>query len=209
MAFVTAVALGLSCLGLLLWWKIHVPSNLPRNLPKIPVYVSLLGLWSDLGQDEVYDRWLRKHLEQHGAVRFWFAGRWSILVIKPQYLTDIFRNENLYAKAGNQKKIPWSVMASLLGDNIISSHGDNWRLYSSIMKPGMTKRNFDCRPLVNMSRKLMELLLQAQSRTAAGKGVVINPFILRYAISVMGRSFLDIDFQVSFILTTVRMVARS
>ncbi|KAI4095896.1 MAG: hypothetical protein LQ339_007134 [Xanthoria mediterranea] len=195
MAFVTAVKLGICCLGLLLWWKIHVPSNLPRNLPKIPVYVSLLGLWSDLGQDEIYDRWLRKPLEQHGAVRFWFAGRWSILVIKPPYLTDLFRNEHIYVKAGNQKKIPWSVMASLLGDNIISSHGDTWRLYASIMKPGMTKHNFDCRPLVNKSRKLVELLLQAQSRTAAGKGVVINPFILRYAISVMGQSFLDIDFQ--------------
>ena len=209
MAFVTAAALGLWCLGLLLWWKIHVPSNLPRNLPKIPVYVSLLGLWSDLGQDEIYDRWLRKPLEQHGAVRFWFAGRWSILVIKPPYLTDLFRNEHTYAKAGNQKKIPWSVMASLLGDNIISSHGDNWKLYTSIMKPGMTKHNFDCRPLVNKSRKLVELLLQAQSRTAAGKGVVINPFILRYAISVMGQSFLDIDFQVCFTPQTVRTVARS
>ena len=100
-------------------------------------------------------------------------------------------------------------MASLLGDNIISSHGDNWRLYTSIMKPGMTKHNFDCRPLVNKSRKLVELLLQAQSRTAAGKGVVINPFILRYAISVMGQSFLDIDFQVCNTPQVVRAVARS
>ncbi|KAI4173490.1 MAG: hypothetical protein LQ346_008411, partial [Caloplaca aetnensis] len=195
MAVVTAVTLGLWCLGLLLWWKIRVPSNLPRNLPKIPVYVSLLGLWSDLGQDEIHDRWLRKPLEQHGAVRFWFAGRWSILVIKPRYLTDMFRNEHIYAKAGNQKKIPWSVIASVLGDNIISSHGDNWRLYTSIMTPGMTKWDFDCRPLVNKSQKLAELLLQAHSRSAPGKGVVINPFILRYAISVMGQSFLDIDFQ--------------
>ncbi|KAL8721898.1 MAG: hypothetical protein Q9181_007609 [Wetmoreana brouardii] len=195
MALLTAVIVALWCLGVAIWWKVHVPFNLPSNLPKIPIYVSLLGLWSDMGQDEIYDRWLRKPLEQYGAVRFWFAGRWSILVTRPQYLTDLFRNENVYAKAGNQKKIPWSVMALLLGDNIISSHGDNWRLYTSIMKPGMTKRNFDCRPLVNKSRKLVELLLQAQSRTAAGKGVMINPFILRYAISVMGQSFLDIDFQ--------------
>ncbi|KAI4254494.1 MAG: hypothetical protein LQ352_003069 [Teloschistes flavicans] len=148
-----------------------------------------------MGQDEIYNRWLRKPLEQHGAVCFWFAGRWSILVTRPQYLTDLFRNENIYTKAGNQKKVPWSVLATLLGDNIISSHGDNWKLYSSIMKPGMTKRNFDYRPLVQKSRKLSELLLQAQSRTAAGKGVMINHLILRYAISVMGQTFLDIDFQ--------------
>ncbi|KAI4098416.1 MAG: hypothetical protein L6R37_006498 [Teloschistes peruensis] len=195
MALLTAVIVALWGFGLAIWWKVHVPFNFPCNVPKIPIYVSLLGLWSDMGQDEIYDRWLRKPLEQHGAVRFWFAGRWSILVTRPQYLTDLFRNENIYAKAGNQKKIPWSVLATLLGDNIISSHGGTWRLYTSIMKPGMTKRNFDCRPLINTSRKLVELLLQAQSRTAAGEGVMINPLILRYAISVMGQSFLDIDFQ--------------
>lgn len=196
MVLLTAIIIALAGLGLLTWWKIHVPSNFPCNLPKIPIYVSLLGLWSDMGQDEIYNRWLRKPLEQHGAVCFWFAGRWSILVTRPQYLTDLFRNENIYTKAGNQKKVPWSVLATLLGDNIISSHGDNWKLYSSIMKPGMTKRNFDYRPLVQKSRKLSELLLQAQSRTAAGKGVMINHLILRYAISVMGQTFLDIDFQV-------------
>ena len=125
MPLATAVATGLWCLGLLLWWKIRVPSNLPSNLPKIPVYVSLLGLWSNMGQHEIFDLWLRKPLEKHGAVRFWFAGQWSILVTDPWYLTNLLRNKHVYAKAGNQKKIPWSVMASLLGDNIISSHGDN------------------------------------------------------------------------------------
>lgn len=64
------------------------------------------------------------------------------------------------------------------------------------MKPGLTKRNFDGRPLVNSSRKLVNLFLQAQSKTPQGEGVLINPFILRYAISVMGQSFLDIDFRV-------------
>ncbi|KAL8721634.1 MAG: hypothetical protein Q9225_001723 [Loekoesia sp. 1 TL-2023] len=195
MALISAAFIVLAPLAVLLWWKIHVPSNLPKNLPKIPIYVSLLGLWSKMGQDEIYDRWLRKPLEEHGAVRFWFAGQWSILATRPQYLTDLFRNENVYAKAGNHKKIPWTVSASLLGDNIISSHGENWKLYTSIMKPGLTKRNFDGRPLVNSSRKLVNLLLQAQSQTPQGEGVLINPFILRYAISVMGQSFLDIDFR--------------
>ncbi|KAL8949692.1 MAG: hypothetical protein Q9222_004221 [Ikaeria aurantiellina] len=178
-----------------LWWKVHVPFNLPKDLPTVPIYVSLLGLWSNLGQDEIYDRWLRKPLEEHGAVRFWFAGQWSILVTKPRYLMDLFRNEHVYAKAGNHKKIPGTVMANLLGDNIISSHGENWRLYTSIMKPGLTKRDFDCRPLVNTSRKLAKLLLQAQMQTTSGNGVLINPFILRYAITVMGQSFLDTDFR--------------
>ncbi|KAL8833229.1 MAG: hypothetical protein Q9170_004393 [Blastenia crenularia] len=195
MALISAAFLLLAPLAILLWWRIHVPFNLPRRLPKIPIYVSLLGLWSNLGQGEIYDCWLRQPLEEHGAVRFWFAGRWSILVTRPQYLTDLFRNEHVYAKSGNHKKIPWTVTAHLLGDNIISSHGENWKLYSSIMKPGVTKRNFDCRPLINDSRKLANLFLHAQSQVPKGKGVLINPFILRYAISVMGQTFLDIDFR--------------
>ncbi|KAL8941125.1 MAG: hypothetical protein Q9216_002424 [Gyalolechia sp. 2 TL-2023] len=195
MTLITSAFIVLAPFAVLLWWKIHIPFSLPRKLPSIPIYVSLLGLWSNLGQDEIYDRWLRKPLEEHGAVRYWFAGQWSVLVTRPQYLTDLFRNENIYAKAGNHKKIPWTVTANLLGDNIISSHGENWRLYTSIMKPGLTKRNFDCRPLVNSSRKLVRLFLHAQSQTATGKGVLVNPYILRYAISVMGQSFLDIDFR--------------
>lgn len=195
MAFIASAFIVLAPLAILVWWKIHIPFNLPRKIPSIPIYVSLLGLWSNLGQDEIYDRWLRKPLEEHGAVRYWFAGQWSVLVTRPKFLTDMFRNEHVYAKAGNHKKIPWTVTANLLGDNIISSHGENWRLYTSIMKPGLTKRNFDCRPLVNSSRKLVKLFLHAQSQTAASHGVLINPYILRYAISVMGESFLDIDFR--------------
>ena len=200
MAWLTTTLILFAPLAAFLWWKIHVPFNLPKKLPTVPIYVSLLGLWSKLGQDEIYDRWLRKPLEEHGAVKFWFAGQWSILVTRPQYLTDLFRNEHIYAKAGNHKKIPWTVSANLLGDNIISAHGENWKLYTSIMKPGLTKRNFDCRPLVNSSRKLAKLFLQAQAQTASGKGVVVNPFVLRYAITVMGQSFLDVDFRVCLLL---------
>ncbi|KAL8715431.1 MAG: hypothetical protein Q9220_000765 [cf. Caloplaca sp. 1 TL-2023] len=194
MAWLLSTLILLAPFAGFLWWKIHVPFNLPKDLPTVPIYVSLLGLWSKLGQDEIYDRWLRKSLEEHGVVRFWFAGQWSLLVTKPQYLKDLFRNEQVYAKAGNHKKIPGTVMANLLGDNIISSHGENWKLYTSIMKPGLTKRDFECRPLVNSSRKLVNLLLQAQMQSPSGNGVSINPFILRYAITVMGQSFLDTDF---------------
>jgi hypothetical protein len=33
------------------------------NLPRIPIYVSILGLWSSMGQDEIYERWFRAPLE--------------------------------------------------------------------------------------------------------------------------------------------------
>lgn len=179
----------------LLWWYLHIPWDMP-NLPRIPFYVSILGLWSDMGQDDIYERWLRKPLEKHGAALIWFAGRWSILVIRPDLLTDMFRNEDLYAKAGSQVKIPWSVIASLVGDNIINSHGDNWKLYTSIMKPGMQKKTFDTGLLLNKSRSLVDKLLGEQSAAGEGKGILTDSYVQKYAVDVMGQNFLDLDFGV-------------
>lgn len=204
MALLTGALVLLTLLGALLWWYIHIPFDMPKNIPRVPIYVSLLGLWSDMGQDEVYARWLAKPLERYGAVKIWFAGRWSILTTRPEYLTDMFRNEDVYAKAGSQVKIPWSVIASLVGDNIINTH-DNWKLYTTIMKPGMQKRFFDTRPLLNKSRKFVDLLLQEQSILGNQRGVLVNPLIQRYAIAVMGEGFLDIDFKVIHISLLIHM----
>jgi len=187
---------ALLVLSALVWWYVHVPCDMPRHLPRIPIYVSLVGLWSNMGQDETYARWLKEPLEKHGAVIIWFAGRWSVLVTRPQYLTDMFRNEDLYAKAGSQIKIPWSVIASLVGDNVINTH-DNWKLFTSIMKPGMQKKDFNTGPIMAKSKKFVDVLLEAQDAAGKENGVVVNQYIQRYAIDVMGESFLDIDFEVS------------
>ena len=202
MAALTETLLALAVLGAVLWWHIHVPFSFPKDIPKVPIYVSLLGLWSDLGQDEIYDRWLREPLERYGAVNFWFAGQWSIIFARPEYFTDLFRNEDIYAKAGNQKKIHWTVIATLLGDNIISAHGNNWKIHTSIVKPGISKRTFDSRPLLDKSRKFVDLLLQEQANRGRYEGVLVNPLIQRYAIAAMGESFLDIDFHVCRVKST-------
>src|ERR1700712_1290109 len=196
MAILASFGLAAFFVGTLLWWYIHVPWDMPKHIPKVPIFVSLIGLWSDMGQDEIYERWLRKPLEKYGAVTIWFAGRWNVLVTRPDYLTDMFRNEHLYAKAGSQVKIPWSVIASLVGDNIINTHGENWKLYTSIMKPGMQRRDFSVKPMLDKSKKLIDLLLKRQIEVGGDEGVLVNPYLQRYAIDIMGESFLDIDFQV-------------
>ena len=183
-------------LGALLWSHIRMPGNMPKNIPTVPIYISLMGLWSDMGQVDIYDKWLREPLEKYGAVRIWFAGRWNVLVTRSDYITDMFRNEDLYAKAGSQKKIPWSVIASLVGDNIINSHGETWKNYTAIMKPGLQKTQFDSKPILAQSRKFVNVLLKAQEDVGRNSGVLVNPIIQRFAISAMGESFLDIDFKV-------------
>jgi xanthocillin biosynthesis cytochrome P450 monooxygenase len=199
MGLVFGVFVVVSSLALWMWWYIRIPSNMPKNIPSIPIYVSLLGLWSDMGQDEIYERWLRKPLEQHGAVIIWFAGQWSVLVTRSQYLTDMFRNEDVYAKAGSQVKIPWSVISSLVGDNIINAHGANWKLFTSIMKPGMQKRSWDAAVILEDSRTFVDLLLKDQQSLPAQTGVRVNPLIQRWAVQIMGRNFLDTDLGVSLL----------
>ncbi|KAJ5775112.1 uncharacterized protein N7511_000123 [Penicillium nucicola] len=178
---------------LFLTWYLHTPSDLPR-LPKIPIYVSVLGLWSSMGQDEIYERWFRTPLEKHGAVLVWFAGRWSILVSRPDWLTEIFRKDQLYTKAGSQKKIPHSVIATLVGDNIINAH-ENWRLFTSIMKPGLQKKMFETSSLLKQSRRLVDILIGLQRDTEAGKGILVNADVQKWAVDVMGENFLDLEFK--------------
>lgn len=197
MSILTYVAIVTLVLVLVLYNYVRLPGNMPRNIPSVPIYISLIGLWSSMGQDEIYDRWLRQPLEKYGAVNMWFAGRWNVLVTRPDLLTDMMRNEDVYAKAGSQKKIPWSVISSLVGDNIINSHGDDWKLYTSVMKPGMQKTSFDSKPLLKKSRVFVSLLLKEQEEAGRSGNVLVNPLIQRFAIAAMGESFLDIDFQVS------------
>jgi unspecific monooxygenase len=192
----TLILLLLSPL-LFLTWYLHIPRTLPRNLPKIPIYVSILGLWSSMGQDEIYERWFRAPLEKHGAVLVWFAGRWSILVSRPDWLTDMFRNEDVYAKAGSQVKIPHAVIATLVGDNIINSHGENWRLYTGVMKAGLQKKVFETGSLLRQSRMLVDVLIGIQKeKEQKGKGVLVNSEVQKWAIDVMGENFLDLELKV-------------
>jgi unspecific monooxygenase len=167
---------------------------MPKNIPAAPIYISLLGFWSNMGQDEIYDRWLREPLEKYGAVKLWFSGQWSILTTRPDLLTEIFRNEDVYIKAGSQIKNPGGIISELVGDNIINTHGDNWRLYTSIMKPGLQKRVFDTRPILEKSRTYVTLLLREQEASRSSTGINPSSLNQRWAISVMGQSFLDIDF---------------
>ncbi|KAJ5389048.1 Cytochrome monooxygenase xanG [Penicillium cataractarum] len=181
---------------LILYWYTRIPNTMPKNIPTVPIYISLLGLWSDMGQDKTYDRWLRQPLEKYGAVKIWFAGRWNVLATRPQFLVDMFRHEDVYAKAGSQKKIPWSVIAALVGDNIINSHGETWRLFTAIMKPGLQRRITESGPLLEKSRKFVDVLLEEQWRIGGEKGFLVNPIIQRWALSCMGICFMGVDLEV-------------
>ena len=64
-----------------------------------------------MDQEEIYNYYMREKLEKYGAAKLYFASRWNIVIIEPELLLQLFKNENIYAKSGNQEKIPYSVLA--------------------------------------------------------------------------------------------------
>ncbi|OJD16309.1 hypothetical protein AJ78_03521 [Emergomyces pasteurianus Ep9510] len=195
MALLASIGAAVVLLTVSVCWYLRIPSDMPKNIPTIPIYVSSIAHFIDLGQDEIYDRWLREPLEKYGAVKFWVSSQWTVLLAKPEYINDLLKNENVYTKAGNSTRIPFSVIAAFLGSNIISSHGKTWKLYSSIMKAGIQRRITDTSKLLERSKQLVRAIVESQAAAGAHFGIDLELLVQRYTIYVVGEHFLRTDFE--------------
>ncbi|GJC82016.1 cytochrome P450-DIT2 [Colletotrichum liriopes] len=172
-------------LGALLLGSVYyfflLPPRYPQNIPAIPFWVALIPFFRDVDQSDLFREYIDKPLRTHGAVKIFFGAQWNILVHRPSYLVEIFKDEDLYEKSGNQKKIPHSVLAEFLGDNVISARGDVWKSYRSVIKPGL-QRNFDADMIENNAVSLCRLLRESQRRAGRG-GVAVQDLLQRYSVS--------------------------
>ena len=182
-------------LGIIAGYYLSPPRDI-RGIPTIPFWVALLPLFKDVDQKDIFNAYIDKPLRKHGAVKIFFAAQWNVLVHRPAYLAEIFKREDIYQKSGNQKKIPHSVLASLLGDNIISSHGDTWKGYQQVVKPGL-QATPDVDILLDNAHKLRGILLDAQAAAPKNSGIGIQESIQRYTIANFAQGILNVDFGVS------------
>jgi xanthocillin biosynthesis cytochrome P450 monooxygenase len=160
-------------------------------IPKVSFWITLYDVCRGIGRTEFYDKRLRRLLETHGAVYVWNAGHWTILVAKPEYLTCMFRNESVVAKAGFYRKIPYGMLAAYFGENIIDSHGALWKGFISIVKPGI-QRPYSIEYIRLVSARLISAFLRAQSSAAPNStGIPIEPFIQRWAVEIYYHYFMD------------------
>ncbi|KAK1538382.1 cytochrome P450 [Colletotrichum paranaense] len=174
--------LGALLLGLVYYFLL-LPPRYPQNIPAIPFWVALIPFFKDVDQSDIFRQYIDKPLRTHGAVKIFFGAQWNILVHRPSYLVEIFKDEDLYEKSGNQKKIPHSVLAEFLGDNIISARGDVWKNYRSVIKPGL-QRNFDGEIIESNAVSLCRLLRESQKRAGSGGGgVAVQDLLQRYSVS--------------------------
>ncbi|KAG5982288.1 hypothetical protein E4U55_002093 [Claviceps digitariae] len=163
-----------------------------RHVPTIPFWVALLPLVKDVDQQDTFDRYIKEPVRKHGAAKIFFAARWNLLVHRPSYVAEIFKHEDVYQKSGNQKKIPHSVLAALTGDNIISSHGESWKCYQRVIKPGL-QANTDLGVVLTNAHTLRNILLEAQAQCRHG-GVGIQASIQRYTIANFAQNNFNVDF---------------
>lgn len=168
------------------------PSNFPKNIPTIPFYVSLIPLFKDVDQEETFRQYLEAPLTKYGAIKIFFGARWNVLVQRPSLIAEVFKYEDTFAKSGNHKKIPYSVLAEYTGDNIISAHGKNWRLYQKIIKPGL-QSDFDPSPIVKTVRRLLKLIFEEQAQSLS-KGVLVPALFQRHALANLSEALLGTDF---------------
>lgn len=181
----------------ILWWYLHVPWHIPRTLPQIPLYVSFLELWYNLGHSEVYDRWIREPMEKHGAVVTWISGQWHIVLGRPDLLIEVFKNYEMYEKGGNQVRIPKTVLGKFVGDNMINSAMPTWELYSSIMRAGIQKP-FEPEFFQQKAKKLARKLIEAHECARPeekNSGIFVTPFLQKFALDGMAHAFFNLDLQ--------------
>lgn len=168
------------------------PLNFPRNIPTIPFYVSFLGSYTNLDQKQIYEKYLKQNLEKYGAVKIYFASRWNILVTRPEFLQQVFKEENIFAKSGNQKKIPYAVLSRYTGDNVISAHGSVWKLYRSIITNSIQFPNKA--PVARNSSKLVNLLNEAIGDSEKSKVLPVADFLQKFSLQNICESMLGVDF---------------
>lgn len=161
------------------------PSNFPKTLPTIPFYVCFITLFTDWDQEKIYNVYYRQKLEKHGAVKVYFASRWNILVTRPEYLVQIFKNNEVFEKSGNHEKIPYSVLAEYTGDNVISAGNRNWKKYRDVITQSILIPNLQ--PLEENVRDFITQLKLAPKNSA------IASYIQKLTLANIGDCIIGVD----------------
>ena len=170
------------------------PSHFPKNIPTIPFYFTLIPLFKDVDQEHLWHQYLKKPLTDHGAVKIYFGGAWNVLITRPEYINQVFKQDDVFPKAGNHIKNPHSILALYTGENIISSINDQWRGFAAIVKPGL-QADVDTTIIVKNVEKLINILLREQDT----KGAVTMPKPLQdYTLANLSEALLGASFGVCY-----------
>jgi unspecific monooxygenase len=171
------------------------PARFPKNIPTIPFYYALLPLFKSVDQEVLWHKHLKEPLTRHGAVKIYFGGSWNVLVTRPAYIDQVLKHHDAFPKAGNQVKNPHGLLAFYTGENIISTIGDTWKRFTSIIRPGL-QADVDNQIIINNAQKLVGVLLREQYSN--GRVVMPSP-LQQYTLENLGQALLGVNFDVSYL----------
>ncbi|KAG4434338.1 hypothetical protein IFR05_010183 [Cadophora sp. M221] len=165
------------------------------GIPTIPLFTNILSILRGETRNDFYKNNLKCHLHGSGVVRTWLAGHWSLVITDPDLLMEVFKNEQIYSKAGFIIKAPRTMFGHLFGVNIGDSHGVEWKLFRTYMKPGLQDRPVDYQALSNISNRFIDALLSEQRALPPGGYLACDDIAKRWSIDGVGHHFFDTDFQ--------------
>ncbi|KAI1124425.1 Dit2 protein [Nemania abortiva] len=166
------------------------PAHFPRNIPTIPFYYTLIPLFKEVDQEELYHKYLERPLTEWGAVKIYFGGHWNVLITRPDYMAQVLKHDDDFPKAGNHVKNPHSVLAMYTGENVISAVGDTWRHFAALTKPAL-QADADASIIVKNAHILIGNLLQECDTIGS---VDMLDHIQAYAIANVSESLLGSSF---------------
>ncbi|KAL6698441.1 cytochrome P450 [Trichoderma pleuroticola] len=187
--------LALGFLLLFLYTSFY-PYKLPRNIPRIPLWITIYDTFYGTSRVDFYNKHVRDLAEKHGAVIIWHIGRWSVHITKPEYLMQMFRDDASFPKGGSFMKVPWGPLSKLFGQNIIDSSGQLWKQQRNILQPAI-KRQFDIAYMKQKSSELRATLwrdydVQDKDRRV---GIDIDEHMQHWALSIYCKYFMGINLE--------------
>ncbi|RYC59631.1 hypothetical protein CHU98_g6579 [Xylaria longipes] len=167
------------------------PAHFPKNIPTIPFYYTLIPLFKEVDQEDLYHKYLERPLTERGAVNIFFGGHWNVLITRPAYMAQVLKHDEDFPKAGNHVKNPHSVLALYTGENIISAIGDTWKHFAALAKPAL-QADVDASIIARNAHKLISILIREKDATNC---VDILDHIQAYAIANVSESLLGSSFE--------------
>lgn len=168
------------------------PAHFPKNIPTIPFYYTLIPLFKEVDQEELYHKYLEDPLTEWGAVKIFFGGHWNVLITRPAYMAQVLKHDEDFPKTGNHVKNPHSVLALYTGENIISAVGETWKHFATLTKPAL-QADVDASIAIKNTHKLISILLQEHNKT---NRVAVLEHIQAHAIANVTESLLGSSFEV-------------
>ncbi|KAM3546743.1 hypothetical protein ARSEF1564_000319 [Beauveria bassiana] len=169
------------------------PRDFPRNVPVIPLWLQAHNQIFRKSRIAFYNTKVRPQAEKHGAVAVWQGSCWSIVLSRPDYLAQVFKDSNKdVEKSGIWSRVPRSNGGLLFGENIIDSNGQLHADFCDILKPALLQR-FAIDFMRSESSSLANRLHDAQQLDVSDVGISIDSLIWRWAVTIYSHYFMDID----------------